>query len=82
MGRRGKKTGGAEQDFRAALYIRLSREDGDREESDSVANQRALLTDYARADETIADYELFIDAAVIIGLKTLRLKKCWKFGIF
>ena len=24
----------------------------------------------------------YFDAAVIIGLKTLRLKKCWKFGTF
>ena len=61
MGRRGKKAGGAEHSFRAALYIRLSREDGDREESDSVANQRALLTEYARSDETIESFELFID---------------------
>lgn len=61
MGRRGKKKSGTEVSFRAALYIRLSREDGDREESDSVANQRALLTDYARADDTIESFELFID---------------------
>ena len=61
MGRRGKKQGGAETEFRAALYIRLSREDGDREESDSVANQRALLTEYVRAEESIAYFELFID---------------------
>ena len=26
--------------------------------------------------------KLHTDAAVIIGLKTLRLKKCWKFGAF
>ena len=25
---------------------------------------------------------VFADAAVIIGLKTLRLKKCWKSGAF
>lgn len=61
MGKRGKKKSGAEASFRAALYIRLSREDGDREESDSVANQRALLTEYARADDTIENFELFID---------------------
>lgn len=29
-----------------ALYIRLSREDGDKEESDSVANQQTLLEDF------------------------------------
>lgn len=32
--------------FFTALYIRLSREDGDKEESDSVSNQRKLLTEY------------------------------------
>lgn len=32
--------------FNVAVYIRLSREDGDKEESDSVGNQRKLLTDY------------------------------------
>ena len=31
----------------AALYTRLSREDGDKPESDSIANQRALLEDFA-----------------------------------
>lgn len=33
--------------WRAALYTRLSREDGDKPESDSIANQRALLEDFA-----------------------------------
>ena len=28
------------------------------------------------------EYRAYADAAVIIGLKTLRLKKCWKFGTF
>ena len=32
--------------FNAGIYIRLSREDGDKEESDSVGNQRKLLTEY------------------------------------
>lgn len=33
--------------WRAALYTRLSREDGDKPESDSIANQRALLERFA-----------------------------------
>ncbi len=43
--------------FRTALYIRLSREDGDKIESDSVTNQRNLLTNYAneKADYKIID---------------------------
>ncbi|MCC8076278.1 MAG: recombinase family protein [Clostridiales bacterium] len=34
--------------YRTALYLRLSREDGDRGESDSIANQRKLLQDYLK----------------------------------
>lgn len=33
--------------WRAALYTRLSREDGDKPESDSIANQRTLLESFA-----------------------------------
>ena len=33
--------------WRAALYTRLSREDGDKPESDSIANQRSLLERFA-----------------------------------
>lgn len=47
--------------FNAALYIRLSREDGDREESDSVDTQRSLLEDFARNDEYIDSYNFYID---------------------
>ena len=31
-----------------ALYCRLSREDGDRMESDSIGNQRKLLEEYRK----------------------------------
>ena len=55
------KRSAAAREFQAALYIRLSREDGDGGESLSVANQRALLTAYAQSDPTIADWALFID---------------------
>ena len=34
--------------WNATLYLRLSREDGDNEESGSIAGQRALLRDYLR----------------------------------
>ena len=33
--------------YHTALYLRLSREDGDKTESDSIANQRTLLEAYA-----------------------------------
>lgn len=32
--------------YRTALYLRLSREDGDKTESDSIANQRTMLEAY------------------------------------
>ena len=34
------------KEYMAALYLRLSKEDGDKEESDSIANQRALGMDF------------------------------------
>ena len=42
-----KKTQQNSTRYRTALYLRLSREDGDKTESDSVANQRTLLEAYA-----------------------------------
>ena len=47
--------------FHAAIYIRLSREDGDREESDSVANQRKLLTQFILNHEELLLYNIYID---------------------
>lgn len=44
----------------AALYLRLSREDGDRNESESIAAQRLLLSDYCRTN-AIDIYEVYID---------------------
>ena len=38
--------------YRTALYLRLSREDGDKTESDSIANQRTLLEAYAADQPT------------------------------
>lgn len=32
--------------YHAALYARLSREDGDKEESDSIANQKSLIKNW------------------------------------
>lgn len=34
--------------FQAAFYLRLSKEDGDKEESDSIVNQRELLNSFAK----------------------------------
>lgn len=47
--------------FNVAIYIRLSREDGDKEESDSVGNQRKLLTEYVAKNEDFIVYDIYID---------------------
>ena len=65
----------------AALYCRLSRDDNMDSESNSIQNQRKILQKAAK-DKGYTDTVFFVDAAVIIGLKTLRLKKCWKRGAF
>lgn len=43
------------QEYKAAIYIRLSKEDGDREESESVVNQRKILKAYAKENK----YKIF-----------------------
>lgn len=47
--------------WRTALYCRLSREDGDRPESDSISNQRDLLTDYVAQHPEMEAVDLYID---------------------
>ena len=47
--------------FNTALYIRLSREDGDKEESNSVHNQRRLLLDFISKHENFILYDIYID---------------------
>lgn len=47
--------------WRPALYLRLSREDGDKVESDSIANQRSLLSEYAANAEDLAEPEYYLD---------------------
>lgn len=47
--------------FKTAAYIRLSREDGDKAESDSVGNQRALLHEFIRRQEELSLADTYID---------------------
>ena len=47
--------------WHAALYVRLSREDGDKEESDSVGNQRELLASFVRLEADIEPYDIYTD---------------------
>lgn len=68
--------------LRVRLYARLSKDDGDADkESNSITNQLQMLRYNAKEKgfEVIGEY---VDEAVIIGLKTLRLKKCQKHAAF
>lgn len=47
--------------YRAALYIRLSRDDGDKPESDSVVNQKKLLTHFVEKQPDIELGEIYVD---------------------
>lgn len=47
--------------WRATLYLRLSREDGDKEESNSIAGQRSLLRDFLTQHPDIQEYAVQID---------------------
>ena len=49
-----------QSDYRAALYIRLSKDDGDKEESESVQNQRKILNTYAKENK-FKVYDEYVD---------------------
>lgn len=63
------------------LYERLSRDDELQGESNSISHQKQMLEEFARRNN-LPNPRHFTDAAVIIGLKTLRLKKCQKHAAF
>ena len=52
--------------YRAAIYLRLSREDGDvadgsKEISNSIANQKELVMDFLKSHPEITVYDTYID---------------------
>ena len=47
--------------YSAAIYLRLSRDDGDKAESDSIQNQRALIKDYLEKHPEIKKSQEFVD---------------------
>lgn len=47
--------------WNAALYIRLSKEDGDKSESYSVTSQREILKEYIKQHNDIALFDIYID---------------------
>jgi DNA invertase Pin-like site-specific DNA recombinase len=47
-------------DYKTAFYIRLSKEDDSDKESESVTNQRSLLTEFAR-EQRLDVFDTYID---------------------
>ena len=47
--------------WNATLYLRLSREDGDKEESNSITGQRELLRSFLRQHPELREYAVRID---------------------
>ena len=67
--------------YEVGMYCRLSKDDGTDNESASIATQKSILTDYVKKQGWHLA-KTYVDAAVIIGLKTLRLKKSQKHAAF
>lgn len=47
--------------FEVGVYIRLSREDGDKAESESIVNQRSLISEYVKNRNDLKIYDFYID---------------------
>jgi site-specific DNA recombinase len=47
--------------YKVAIYIRLSREDGDKEESNSITNQRMMLNNYINMHDDLTLYDEYCD---------------------
>ena len=56
-----RKQSGKNKIWQAALYLLLSREDGDKEESDSVVNQKELLTQFISLEPDVVVYDVYVD---------------------
>lgn len=47
--------------YMVAIYLRLSRDDGDKAESDSIQNQRTLIKDYIQNDSSLYFVDEYVD---------------------
>ena len=47
--------------YDADVYLRLSKEDGDKEESDSIRNQREFILEFLKSKEDINIYAVRVD---------------------
>ena len=61
--------------IRAAAYLRLSMEDGDKAESNSIGNQRELIQNFVAERPELHLVGEYADAPDIIGLKQNPTKR-------
>lgn len=66
--------------FIVAVYLRLSKEDGDldtagKSESNSIQNQKALILNFLKKLPNVKIYDIYVDAPDIIGLKQNPTKR-------
>lgn len=47
--------------YNTAIYVRISREDGDKEESNSISVQKKMLSEYIKSNADLTLYDVFID---------------------
>ena len=55
-----------------ALYCRLSRDDGSEGESNSIANQKKLLSKYAK-EHGFGNTMFYVDEGIIYGEQKLKI---------
>ena len=55
-----------------ALYCRLSQEDENKGDSDSIINQKSILTKYAK-DNGFENIEVFVDDGIPVSASTARI---------
>ena len=56
--------------YRTAIYARLSKDDGDKVESNSIVSQKALCEEYIRQHSDLELVDTFVDDTAILGLKS------------
>lgn len=61
--------------YRCAVYLRLSRSDGDQQESNSIKNQRALLNDYLGKHPELHKVDEYVDDGSSAGIPQLFKEK-------
>ena len=52
--------------YKVGLYIRLSREDGDKEESSSVTNQREILKRFVNENDNFFFVKEYVDDEIVV----------------